>query len=228
MVFGCLLTAVSAGYQYDCTEPDMFHCADGNGCFPIDHYCDDHDHPDCEDRSDEPANCTCKVANMFLCDGECRTKNQLCNGQRDCIDYADERDCCNVLEKEEKFSCKDGTACIKKTLVCDNKNNCRDRSDESEELCGTTAGYQYDCTEPDMFHCADGNGCFPIDHYCDDHDHPDCEDRSDEPANCTCKVANMFLCDGECRTKNQLCNGQRDCIDYADERDCCHISINIL
>ena len=60
-----------------------------------------------------------------------------CNGKIDCPGNTDEDGCDMHCENRDSslFSCKQEYYCIKKSLVCNGKNDCNDGSDETLEAC---------------------------------------------------------------------------------------------
>lgn len=68
--------------------------------------------------------------------------------------------------------------CISKDRLCDGKSDCRDKSDEREDLCRE----RKKCA-PNELQCGDGT-CKSKTKFCDKVS--DCADGSDEPTTCTC------------------------------------------
>ena len=92
----------------------------------------------------------------FRCgDGNLLSEDQLCNGQSDCTDGADEQSDAGC------FTCNDG-AVLPSHQVCDGVWDCTESEDESENVC---------------FRCNDGES-IPQDWVCDGE--ADCPDNSDE------------------------------------------------
>uniref|UniRef100_A0A669AYK6 Heparan sulfate proteoglycan 2 n=1 Tax=Oreochromis niloticus TaxID=8128 RepID=A0A669AYK6_ORENI len=141
----------------------------------------------------------------------------------------------------DEHRCGDGT-CILMEYLCDNRQDCRDMSDEVN--CGewphwpiipiiTTPATTVDTT-PKVVHppgprgpcrvdqatCQTGE-CIPRDYICDGQ--RDCPDGSDEfrcgtPSPCE---PNEFKCkNGRCALKLWRCDGDNDCEDNSDETDC--------
>ena len=75
--------------------------------------------------------------NSFRCpDHRCIPATWYCDGDEDCTDGADEKEC-DVEGRTcfgDLFTCANGN-CIPRIYVCDNDNDCLDNSDETEE-CG--------------------------------------------------------------------------------------------
>ncbi|GFR68375.1 low-density lipoprotein receptor, partial [Elysia marginata] len=106
------------------------------------------------------------------------------------------------------FQCADFERCIDSRRRCDNRQDCRDGSDETG--CPSC--------QSGSFRCADGE-CIDVRRKCDGR--PDCRDRTDED-NCpeTCDP-DQFTCDnGLCVPGDARCNGLNDCGDLSDEKGC--------
>ena len=161
----------------------------------------------------------------------CILPSWRCDGENDCWDNSDEKDCpfegdeSNIVG-EEQTTCEMGmhtclnSKCISFSWVCDGEDDCLDSlifpsgtnhsalsSDESEELCG-----KLDCRN-DQFQCNNSNPthCIPKEWQCDGT--PDCKDGSDEnhcdgyttKTGKECKEDSEFHC-------NVSTNGKNFCI----------------
>ncbi|CAN7993050.1 unnamed protein product [Ixodes hexagonus] len=163
--------------------------------------------------------------------GRCIAMFWKCDGQNDCGNHNDEKDCRSEDKpgsepKEcpaEKFQCHDGSYCVPKVWLCDAEADCADSSDER------------DCTANcSGFRCKN-NECIPLNWQCDETE--DCIDGTDE-LNCTnattaqlvqqhkCDVdSGHFPClDGKCLLPEKVCDGTKDCGDGADEGSFCKIN----
>ncbi|XP_076256761.1 uncharacterized protein LOC143194081 [Rhynchophorus ferrugineus] len=66
----------------------------------------------------------------FNCGDMCVTTKKRCDGNKDCFDLVDEKNCvCNL---ETHFHCGNGTSCLEKERLCDGKVDCWDKTDETE------------------------------------------------------------------------------------------------
>lgn len=94
--------------------------------------------------------------------------------------------------------------CLKKDQLCNGIADCRDKSDETKEICQKR---DQKCAV-DQFQCRSGQ-CVDKTKFCDHI--ADCKDKSDEPSECTCFD---FL-----RTTNpkKICDGIVHCWDRTDE-----------
>uniref|UniRef100_A0A3B4GZM7 Heparan sulfate proteoglycan 2 n=1 Tax=Pundamilia nyererei TaxID=303518 RepID=A0A3B4GZM7_9CICH len=115
----------------------------------------------------------------------------------------------------DEHRCGDGT-CILMEYLCDNRQDCRDMSDELN--CVRPPGQPGPC-RVDQATCQTGE-CIPRDYICDGQ--RDCPDGSDEfrctPSPCE---PNEFKCkNGRCALKLWRCDGDNDCEDNSDETDC--------
>ncbi|KXJ81311.1 hypothetical protein RP20_CCG020571 [Aedes albopictus] len=97
--------------------------------------------------------------------------------------------------------------CIGHSLVCDNKMDCDDNSDERPEACNAINDTSTACL-PTQFRCGN-HQCVDKSKFCDGRN--DCGDLSDEPHECSCytylKVTNP----------SKICDGVRNCWDKSDE-----------
>ncbi|XP_032801941.2 low-density lipoprotein receptor-related protein 2 [Petromyzon marinus] len=133
----------------------------------------------------------------------------LANGGKDCINDSGQQ--CGTSQ----FTCLNGR-CIPFRNKCDNRDNCRDGSDELERVCA------FHTCEPTDFTCRNGR-CVRYGYRCDHTN--DCGDSSDEEgcAFRTCDPAAEFACtNGRCIARSQVCNGVNNCRDNAtsDEQRC--------
>ncbi|XP_074598204.1 low-density lipoprotein receptor-related protein 8-like [Brevipalpus obovatus] len=116
---------------------------------------------------------------------------------------------CGVSE----FACKDGSKCVPRDYLCNDRQDCPDWSDEKECKCDES---EFQCPK------SDGRKCLRKDWVCDDF--PDCSDGSDEKGcqkNRTC-TQDEFTCvtDRTCVPKTLLCDDRIDCGDGSDESNC--------
>ncbi|XP_010130835.1 PREDICTED: low-density lipoprotein receptor-related protein 1-like, partial [Buceros rhinoceros silvestris] len=116
----------------------------------------------------------------FQCrlDGLCIPMRWRCDGDTDCMDSSDEKNCegvTHVCDPNVKFGCKDSARCISKAWVCDGDSDCEDNSDE--ENCESLV------CKPPSHTCANNTSiCLPPEKLCDGSD--DCGDGSDEGELC--------------------------------------------
>uniref|UniRef100_A0A7I4Y2L8 EGF-like domain-containing protein n=1 Tax=Haemonchus contortus TaxID=6289 RepID=A0A7I4Y2L8_HAECO len=162
----------------------------------------------------------------FACnDGRCIPRSWRCDGDIDCKNEEDERNCTTTCGPEEFQCSKDQPVpafksahqtCIPSRWVCDGEFDCEDRSDERN--CPDVK-----CTE-NQFTCSEFDGqfklCIPKSWQCDGQ--KDCASGADEE-NCEKRKCedNDFQCaNGICIFKNWKCDGEDDCGDRSDETNC--------
>ncbi|XP_041126916.1 low-density lipoprotein receptor-related protein 2-like [Polyodon spathula] len=152
---------------------------------------------------------------------ECVSYRHLCDGEEDCPDGSDEKNCvASVCNEPGQFQCLSDKKCIEAELVCDGVPQCVDGSDEA------------DCQQPTAedcdFHCDNNTKCFAGGVVCDGKE--DCEDETDE-RNCDSKAfkrptsacpRTFVPCkDGsDCVAHDHQCDGEKDCKDGSDEDNC--------
>ncbi|XP_071037727.1 low-density lipoprotein receptor-related protein 2 [Parasteatoda tepidariorum] len=205
------------------SECGGFYCGNKE-CIPQKFRCDGKEA--CTNGNDEE-NCECDEETQFRCDeNRCIPKRYVCNRQRDCSDGSDEDNC--EQSECEGFYCGN-KQCVPQIYRCDGKKDCKKGNDE--ENCET-----YECDEETHFRC-DENKCIPKQSVCNHQ--RDCSDGSDEE-NCdhvkkdsddidsiidelddsNCSFFQFQCDDGNCIRYEHVCDGEEDCEDNSDERDC--------
>nr|CAB3263504.1 low-density lipoprotein receptor-related protein 4 [Phallusia mammillata] len=243
---GCVFVILFAGVlceskkstsECKCDEK-QFACSESPGkchCIPLKWKCDTDN--DCGDFSDE-RDCvrpTCATGWYQCTNGKCIKNEWVCDGDNDCGDDSDENEQCEHQPCDEtERRCDDGE-CILERWWCDHEDDCDDGSDEKS--CKKRS-----CVEGKEFKCSDGD-CVDTAFLCDGDF--DCRDGSDEeceapadpvviPTNhsFTCKSEDFSCSGGDtavlgdeidvCIPLDYVCDGEDDCANGVDERDCAH------
>ncbi|CCD70327.1 EGF-like domain-containing protein [Caenorhabditis elegans] len=166
----------------------------------------------------------CDATNSFQCqDGRCIPMSWRCDGDIDCQNEEDEKNCPKVCGAEEHKcgevksarSSLERFKCIPNKWVCDGEFDCEDKSDEFQCKNVSCQEKQFQCEELS----GDYSLCIPETWVCDGQ--RDCTNGKDEQ-NCTSKTSkcpdNNFQCsNGNCIFKNWVCDGEEDCSDGSDE-----------
>ncbi|XP_053482709.1 low-density lipoprotein receptor-related protein 1B [Ictalurus furcatus] len=177
------LAAAGCAPNNTCDE-NAFRCLN-KACIPKRFVCD-HDN-DCGDGSDESVECayrSCGPDEFRCADGRCLLSAQWeCDGYPDCPDHSDELPhnlkclAAESLCNGSFFMCSNGR-CISETSLCDQKDDCGDRSDEkncnvNECLNRRVSGCTQDCQDllvgykckcwPGFHLKNDGKSCVDID-----------------------------------------------------------------
>ncbi|KHJ92448.1 Low-density lipoprotein receptor domain class A [Oesophagostomum dentatum] len=158
---------------------------------------------------------------MFKCltsDG-CISKDWVCDGEADCFDHSDERNCTQTPHEcahpETEFACASGRYCINKLWYCDGEEDCPDGSDEKN--CASAR----ECVKGER-KCPTSNLCISESQWCNGVE--DCPDGADEqhcPTNGTaesCDPNTQYTCPTDppiCVRYKDLClkRGHNDCGD---------------
>lgn len=142
-----------------------------------------------------------------MCDsGLCINAGWRCDGDADCDDQSDERNCTTSMCTAEQFRCRSGR-CVRLSWRCDGEDDCADNSDE--ENCENTGSPQ--CAS-DQFLCWNGR-CIGQRKLCNEVN--DCGDSSDESPQQNCRPRtgeeNCNVNNGGCAQKCQMVRGAVQC-----------------
>ncbi|XP_059845127.1 atrial natriuretic peptide-converting enzyme isoform X2 [Hypanus sabinus] len=191
----CELAMRTFGYYW----PSILDCSQ----FPKDNHSDNHSCllPDKSMEECSPSDFKCKS-------GKCISASMKCDGNPDCDDSSDEKQCeCSPSD----FKCKSGK-CISASMKCDGDPDCDDFSDEKQ--CG--------CSERNLWECPTEKICIKPAMRCDGFQ--DCADRADEK-NCSSCADHEMVCNSyACVSRHLWCDGRMDCPDGSDEWNCVSLS----
>lgn len=76
---------------------------------------------------------------------QCITKDQVCNGEKDCISGMDESNCIYYGGQCDGFLCTIVEECVEFKKVCDKKKDCFDGTDET--MCTEKLAHEFECNE---------------------------------------------------------------------------------
>ena len=254
--FNCIGTPCNEEHvcQNQLTE---FYCQDNSTCIPFAWKCDgvsdcpnELDEKDCGPNPNDPdadtgnggtgmfPNYTCREPNLeFKCHSQnhCIPKTFVCDGQIDCNDGSDEKNCVDTFQcKDNEFTCKKNGRCIRNNFVCDGQFDCGigDKSDEeecdyynqgddeeSEDIDQNHAKNPDGTCKTPYFQCRTSGLCIPRNLRCDGNTF-DCDDNSDE-YNCHCPPGSHYECyDGLCLIRSKVCDKFMDCGQGEEEMHC--------
>ncbi|XP_035706486.1 basement membrane-specific heparan sulfate proteoglycan core protein isoform X3 [Folsomia candida] len=117
----------------------------------------------------------CGILQATCNNGECISKQMICDGDLDCSDGSDEQRCHHGKDgcEPNEFQCGN-RRCVPKTWACDGDDDCGDNSDEQtcvQKPVGSPCRHN-------EYRCSSGIQCIPKAFHCDKE--LDCADRSDE------------------------------------------------
>ncbi|XP_023248280.1 uncharacterized protein LOC106641736 [Copidosoma floridanum] len=154
---------------------------------------------------------TCKPKHFECLPGECIPSPWVCDGQEDCTNGADERNCrlhMNFFKKYPKRGLNGFE--VEKWLNTPAKT-CALRCKEADFTCRSFTHH----VKSNICYLSDSNiGMTGALTESDEHDYYEMRDRSID-------CDDMFVCaNGKCVDRGKVCDGKNDCIDRSDEKTC--------
>ncbi|XP_041476939.1 low-density lipoprotein receptor-related protein 2-like isoform X2 [Lytechinus variegatus] len=163
------------------------------------------------------------LSNQFHCsaDADCIPWFYECNGEAECSDGEDERNCPEGERVCDSavFQCDGGFSCIPIPWLCDGEYDCSDHTDESHCINNECQDWEFRCNS---------GKCIPRREVCDrDEDCPDNDDEDEELCahpNTTCSEGYFSCANGFCVPEAWVCDLDDDCGDMSDEPSTCYQS----
>ena len=92
----------------------------------------------------------------------------VCDGENDCLDSSDEKDCLKHCNETQQFYCESEMLCLSHVKICNGVIDCSDESDEfncktrNPILSGTCSDEEFQCADsiciPNVFKCDGTDG----------------------------------------------------------------------
>ncbi|XP_071800494.1 uncharacterized protein [Asterias amurensis] len=224
---GCYFVDDECDYRNTCADKTddlncdrchflAYHCNESRQCISTSKACDGHQ--DCLYGEDEdPTYCAIRCdggAGDFRCNDYygCYFEDDRCDSSNGCVDKTDDLNC-DSCNDDDSFYCPSSRQCVSTSLVCDGNLDCLFGEDEDAPDCfpPCTGGYTGE------YQCRDGEGCYSDYHRCDSYSV--CGDKSDDLKCDKCTDSFSFYCPSsrQCVSKDNVCDGNRDCLNGEDE-----------